>query len=532
VGLVSLSLSHSARAQPAEPAPQPPPVDPAQPVEPAPAQPPPPPEEKPAEPPPAAVAPPVVEAPKPPAAPVQNAPAVAAPEPEPPSGFAFGTYGRMIAATDGRGRPGRDADIVAHGSRLDESNYVELELRRDDWWAKTRSSTRLVATLAIANPVFHYDGDFDITMAVRNLYLEERDLGAKGLSAWMGSRMYRGDDIYLLDWWPLDNLNTVGGGARYAFEWGKKPDGTAQRSAVALHMGLNQPDSIFFQQTVERPAPLNQFGATDVEVLDRQKWIGSLRLEHIVPFGKQSGLKGVGWFEAHRLPAGQREQDPGIFEALPDDNGYVIGAEIGAFTGVRDTHVNLFVRYATGLAAYGDLATPVQLGVDRTATGAHEILAAVGGNWELGPVGVMLGAYVRSFRNASADLDFGDVDEGIIVARPHVFFGEYGGLAVEGSYQALQRGVVTVPAGDEAADQAPSGPLTARLFRVGFVPFISPAGRGDYSRPHIRLIWAITARDDAARALYPEDDVFGLRSVEHFFGIGAEWWFNSSSYGG
>jgi hypothetical protein len=27
--------------------------------------------------------------------------------------------------------------------------------------------------------------------------------------------MYRGDDVYLLNWWPLDNLNMVGGGARY-----------------------------------------------------------------------------------------------------------------------------------------------------------------------------------------------------------------------------------------------------------------------------------------------------------------------------
>ena len=133
----------------------------------------------------------------------------------PRSGFSFGSYGRMIAATDFKGRPGRDADVVARGSRLDESNYVELELRRDDYWKMTESTTRVVATLAFANPIFHYNGDFNVKMAVRNLYIEERDLGLRGLSIWAGSRMYRGDDIYLLDFWPLDTLNTMGAGARY-----------------------------------------------------------------------------------------------------------------------------------------------------------------------------------------------------------------------------------------------------------------------------------------------------------------------------
>jgi len=514
--LASCSLSILIAASPAlaqpEPGPEPPPADAGAPP---PVEPPPGPEARPTVPAPAKPEPvaPLPEKPAPAAAPAE-------PKSPPPSGFAFGSYGRMVAATDGQGRPGRDADIVAHGSRLDEANYAELELRRDDFWTKTDSTTRLVATLAIANPVFHYDGDFDIHMAVRNLFLEERDLGAKGLSAWVGSRMYRGDDIYLLDWWPLDNLNTLGGGVRYDF-------GPERRTSAAVHMGLNQPDSLFFHQSSPRPSALNQFGATDVAVLDRQKWIGSLKLQHIVPFGKEAGLKGVGWVEMHRLPAGQRETDPAVFEDVPADDGYVIGGEVGAFSGKRDTHVNLFVRYARGLAAYGDLVTPYQLALDRTTSGAHEISVALGGNWELGMVGVMVGAYFRSFRDASNDLDAGDIDEGIFAVRPHVFFGEWGGLAVEGSFQAQQRGVVR--ASDGGVSQ---GPLSAHLFRFGLVPFISPAGRGDYSRPHIRFIWAITARDDAARALYPRDDVFGLRKTEHFIGLGAEWWFNSSSYGG
>jgi maltoporin len=74
-------------------------------------------------------------------------------------------------------------------------------------------------------------------------------------------------------------------------------------------------------------------------------------------------------------------------------------------------------------------------------------------------------------------------------------------------------------------------PLHARLWRFGVIPYLSPAGRGVFRRPQLRLIWAVTQRNDAARSLYPDDDPFARRKIEQFFGIGAEWWFNSTSYG-
>jgi len=56
---------------------------------------------------------------------------------------------------------------------------------------------------------FHYTGRFEAQVALRNLYVET---GACGWTFWVGERMFRGDDIYLLDYWPLDNVNTLGGG--------------------------------------------------------------------------------------------------------------------------------------------------------------------------------------------------------------------------------------------------------------------------------------------------------------------------------
>ncbi|MRG96706.1 hypothetical protein GF068_33000 [Polyangium spumosum] len=461
-------------------------------------------------------------------APKAQAEADKAAAPPPESGFFLGTYGRVGAASDFRKRPGRDADIVARGSRLDESPYFEIDIQRQDYWKATGTTTRAVITLGTSAPLFHYNADFTIRMAVRNLFLQANNIGTKGLSAWVGSRMYRGDDAYLIDYWPLDNLNTMGGGLRYDFANG--------RTFLAWHAGLNQPRTGFFSQTVARTPALNQVGATDVNVLDRQKFITSLKASHIVKVGETAGVKAVLYGELHDIPSGQRETEVrGTFETMPDDMGFVVGAQLGAFTGRDASHVNLFLRYAGGAAAYGEFGSPFQLAPDRTSSGARELWVTLSGNWETGPLGLMTAGYFRSFRNASPGLDYHDVDEGIFLARPHLFLSEWGGIATEISYQAQQRGVrsqAATPPGQTIAPPS-ADPVMGGLFRIGLVPFLSPAGKGSYSRPQLRLIYLLTHRDEGARSMYAKDDVYSLREWEHFFGVGVEWWFNAqTTYGG
>lgn len=475
-------------------------------------------------------------APKPPLAPVDTPPKSNAPQKKndlgpkdtiPETGFFLGSYGRAVSATDLRKRPGRDADIVARGSRLDESSYVEIDVQRQDYWKATGATTRAVVTLGATGPLFHYNADFTIRMAVRNLFLQANNIATKGLSAWVGSRMYRGDDSYLLDFWPLDNLNTMGGGLRY--------DLASGRTFFAWHAGLNQPMTGYFKQLTTRTPPLNQPGTTTISVLDRQKFISSFKASHIIPRGK-GGIKLVGYAEIHDVPSGQRETEiKGTFETLPNDTGGVIGAQIGAFAGTNPSHVNLFIRYAGGVAAYGEFGTPTQLAPDRSTTGARELWITMSGNWEIGPLGLMGAAYFRSFRNASPALDFADVDEGIVMARPHFFMSHWGGLAIEASYQAQQRGIrAQVQSKPGEPIPLPSNePFLAGVTRFGIIPFLSPAGKGSYSRPQIRMMYVLTHRDDAARTLYAKDDLFSLRTWEHFFGVGVEWWFNAqTTYGG
>ena len=432
-------------------------------------------------------------------------------------GFHFGSYGRVVAAGDLRGRPPRDADIVGRGSRMDESTYAELELRREDHWEQTGARTRVVATVALRHPIFHYNAEFDAAIALRNLYIEEIDLGLKGLSFWAGSRMYRGDDIYVLDWWPLDNLNTIGGGAGYQFKAGP---------FIKVHAGTNQPNSRFYQQLSPRALAYNQPGAAEVAILDRQQIISSYKLGHIFKLGQTGGLKLIAYGETHHVRAGQRELDGEYqqYEEVPADNGYVAGGEISLFTGKRSTHLNLWVRHAWDLAAYGEFANPTQLAPDQTTKGARELVVALGGNYEVEWFGVMLGSYFRRFRNASPDLDIHDLNEGIALVRPQFWLGKIAGIAVEASYQAQQR--ATFP---ELSD-AVSGPLFASLGRFGAMAFWTPSGRGSYARPHIRAFYMLTVRDDGARSLYPIDDVFRTRGIDHLIGFGAEWWFGSTSY--
>lgn len=432
-------------------------------------------------------------------------------------GFHFGSYGRVVAAGDLRGRPPRDADIVGRGSRMDESTYAELELRREDHWEQTGARTRVVATVALRHPIFHYNAEFDGAIALRNLYIEEKDLGLKGLSFWAGSRMYRGDDIYVLDWWPLDNLNTIGGGAGYQFKAGP---------FIKVHAGVNQPNTRFYRDLSPRPLPFNQPGATDVAILDRQKIVSSYKLGHTFNLGRTGGLKLVAYGETHHLRAGQRELEGEYreFEDVPAENGYVAGGELSLFTGKRSTHLNLWVRHAWDLAAYGDFAAPTQLAPDQTTKGARELVVALGGNYEVEWFGVMLGSYFRRFRNASPDLDIQDLNEGIVLVRPEFWLGKIAGVALEASYQAQQRAVFPELSG------AVSGPLFASLGRFGAMAFWTPSGRGSYARPHIRAFYMLTLRDDGARSLYPQDDVFNLRRIDHLLGFGAEWWFGSTSY--
>lgn len=432
-----------------------------------------------------------------------------------PGKFEFGSYGRVRIASDLRGGTGRIANVVAHGTRIDEESYAELELRREDIFRGLVKS-KVVATLALFPEFFHFTGNATQAIGVRNLYAQAT---VREWTVWAGSRMYRGDDIYLLNWWPLDNQNTVGGGVGWTCSCGDR--------SVQAHVGMQRLDNPYQTQFVATTAPFG-VGSAQVLKLDRPRIVETLKATQLFRNGKlftnpKAGMKISLYGEVHEIGAGvMRDTLTNKDRGLPEDYGFVVGAQAGVWTGERDTHVNFFVRHARGLAAYDPLEAPQTFANDRTTSNSSDTIFALGGNFEHGMFGVLGGAYVRFFRDGDpSPTTTQKYDEGTVVLRPQLFFGEMFGVAAEGSFQARRYAYV---------DPATNGPLVASAWRFGVMPFFSPAGRGAFKRPAFRVIYAMTWRNHGAQETYPAEDVFAKRDVEHFLGLNVEWWFNSSSY--
>ena len=432
-------------------------------------------------------------------------------------GFHFGSYGRVIAATDLRGSTGRQGRLVTFAPRVDEDDtYAELELRREDHMFGV--DTRIVATVAYAGPLFQYDGEFSERIAIRNLFAEASNILTRGLSIWGGSRMVRGDDIYLMNFWPMDNLNMVGGGLRYAFEG---------HLEFALQVGMSQPNSPFQRQTELLPARIG-FTADEVFILDRPRTVLSGRATYW-PFGRNeaNGLKAVLYGEQHWLAAGTRLRADGTPEGLPEDSGYVLGAQLGGYMSGDHAFLNLFFRYARGLGAYDPLGVPFRTGAVITTGRAEDIRIAASGNWEWNAnrdigFGIMLGAWWRLFRDADPALfNRGALSEGALSIRPQLWFGDVAGVAVDLSYQGLQSLAINELTGD---------PEGGSVYKFALMPFVSPWGRGSFTRPQIRLVYSVTGRDEGARNLLNPADPRVSQDLEHFLGVSVEWWFSSSSY--
>lgn len=454
------------------------------------------------------------------AAPEPIAPEPIAPEPHAPEptivpaaaprsdlGFGFGSYGRIGVGTDLRGSTPEPVNVVKTGTRIVEASYTELDLYyrlQSDRGVKVRT----VTTLAAAGDPFHYTGKFDADMALRNLYAEAEH---GSVNLWVGSRLYRGDDIYLLDYWPLDDLNTIGGGVGYR----------DARGGAAIHVGANRLLDPFQYQ--ERPVADPEFGAVDVVELDRQRMVASAKGDYRVwGDGVGPSVKAKLYVELQSLPEGTRTRQDESIETLPSDFGYTVGAQLGAwgFTHGR-SHANLFARWSQGLTAFDELQLPEGFDATRrTFPDASELLFALSGNYEFPGGGMLVGAYSRRF--VDADPNMNDRDDGweyIVDIRPHLLLVDDVELGVDVSYQArFPRGLspTTLTALDPAVVQ-----LAPMLI-------YSPFGTGSYARPQLRLVYRAAHLNEGARDLYPLDDRRRGRSWVHFLGLQAEWWFNST----
>jgi maltoporin len=423
--------------------------------------------------------------------------------------FSFGSYGRIMAASDLRGGSGVQTNVVSHGPRLEQDSYAELEFRTV-LGRPSGPRARVVATLAMNADLFHYTGEFTSRFGIRNLYAESEDVFLPGLQLWAGSRMYRGDDIYLLDYWPLDNLNTLGGGVIYVGE----------RFEVGVQVGVNRLDDPFQYELVEVPAPT--FGSREYAFLDRQRTVASLRgIYYFRPLAPGVRLKLKLYAEGHYLPAGiYRNQQDHTEEQLPRDGGWVVGAQLGLWNFGPNSFANFFLRVGGGLGAFDPFAVPYGLDQNKQALAARDVVFAVSANYERRWLGAQVGGYLRYFHDAQ-DMSYNRNNfwEYVLDVRPYIFVGKYFRQAFDLSFQRR------VPQGldPESGEQE-----TPQVIKLAVMPTVAPLGGGNYGRPELRVIYSLSIRNHGARMLYAKEDPRRGQELEHFLGIGAEWWFNSS----
>jgi maltoporin len=364
--------------------------------------------------------------------------------------------------------------------------------------------------VAFFSPFFHFSGTVDQQVALRNLYAEATL--ASGFSAWAGSRMYRGDDIYLLNFWPLDDLNTVGGGVRYA--WG-------EHTQLAFHVGVSRLDRPSQYQVVQANNPLG-FGAVGIVRLDRPRVIESLKLQHEFAIGPMN-LRASLYGEGHQISGGVRRNTvTGDESPISADWGLLVGGQLTAWMpGGRYAH--LWVREALGLAIYDELATVTSLALDHTTRGAQSTRVAFSGGFDHARFGLIVGAYADLVRGAgTSDVSTEKYDEGALVGRAQWYATKYFGLAAEASFQRRVYSLVNTQTG-----ALRSGSVT----QLGVMPYFSPLGHGLFNRPQLRLVYALSLRDAGARSFYAAEDVSSQRGVEHYLGLSVEWWFNATTYG-
>ncbi|MEZ4399563.1 MAG: carbohydrate porin [Kofleriaceae bacterium] len=445
---------------------------------------------------------------------------------EPFLGFRFGSYGRVTAGTDLAGGKPQPIHVVAHGPRIVEPSYLELDFSYGARWGHS-GLIRTILTLAYDDQLFHDTGAFTAGPALRNLYvIAEHDDHA----VWVGSRMLRGDDLYLFDYWPLDDLNTVGAGGELRL--GRDGDDDRSWLDVAAHVGLNRLRDPFQYQ--ERAVADPELGATTVVQLNRQRTIASARAAYTRLAEPDAGgrpginLRATLYGELHGIGAGTRRRtSDATLEALPRDWGTTLGAELTAWRDPGDADrtraASLFVKWSKGLAAFDELAAPTSFDAElRTFPKASELVIGAGGSWDAARYHLVAASYLRRF--VDADVNTRDRDDGweyAVDLRPAVR------LHHHGVYAALDLGYeARFPRGLQPTTQAAADPAI-----VSAAPMLTfhPTGASAWSRPELRLVYRAAHQNDGALALYAPEDP-RARTWTHFLGVSAEWWFNSNSY--
>jgi maltoporin len=434
----------------------------------------------------------------------------------------FMYYGRMGIGWTPSGQvvAGKYMNLGAHkaiGGRLEEGDYLEPGIRYHIKKAQAEGDTTV--DLVTDFEIFSLNGAIvsdlangdinDIRIMPLQAYIEAKNVLSPGLTLWIGSNLYRKNDIHICDYFYFNSLPGQGVGAYYG----------GLDVAVLTQTGA----SSFFATDLNAgmPAP----AAPAIVQRQRTMFIGQYK----VPFGPGTTyVQGLGEF--HVVPrSGDTERDapPSV---NPADYGAVGGVKVHLDLGdgnFSDASARYGNRIANGAESGGSTyQTFGQPSTDGSYRGGYGIELVEHFQWNVDKLvsinGYATAHYSRGSTSYVPPPDPADPSAVLAVpntrldysfgARPTFYLSDQLHLITEGTFQARK---------DE-------GRATGTAIKLSVAPAIVPTGeRSNWARPEMRLIYTLGLYNQAAvdQRMSPYTQTMGPSKVAHFLGVRTEWWF-------
>ncbi|PIB35225.1 hypothetical protein BFP72_07350 [Reichenbachiella sp. 5M10] len=445
-------------------------------------------------------------------------------------GFGFGSYGRIgvgwlptIQSSDGRRLNLNNMGSI--GGRMEEQDYMELgvafHIKPDNFPKDSTQITVQIRSSLYSNNLEYFgnsstgDAFSSLTLAFPEIFVEARDVLTKYLNVWVGSRLYRGPDVHMADYFYFNDHSGQGFGVEYK----------------GTRMSMNFVSSTDTTASVPPYFYLNiKSGTPSLELRQRLVTV----VEQDIPLSKESFITLIGEYH-HMGDPSDKEINPGDSSALysfPGEDGWVLGAKlqwnrIPGFSQGSFNHVAL--RYGHGIANGGD-----------------------GGNSRTWNTFGAANLDTYSFANAYA---WHFVDHFLLNMGDRMSVNGYG-LFNKSKGAADTDGLADTYLGREVYNLKTEWALGVKVVnyitdqfhfqselhhaerrdgdqpwyamtKLSLVPTLAVTGnRSVWARPHLRLVYSVARYNNAARdaAYSPYLALSGPERWGQYIGVKAEWW--------
>ena len=348
-----------------------------------------------------------------------------------------------------------------------------------------------------------------LTVGLPELFVEAKNIMGSPWSIWVGARLFRGDDIHLIDHFYFDDHSSQGFGIKYN----------------NTQLAIMYPGSVDTASSLPPYFYLNIVNGSPVLGLrNRSVYI----LEHIVPV-KDGTVKLLA--EYQRLASGSLA-DTTTSLNYPADYGYVLGVKYkrNFKTILPGSYYDMSVRFGAGIANGGDgggTKTFLTYGGPnlntrnfkhaRSIALTGSVLYNVSSGYSVNAYGIFTNSRGASDSlNKTADYRgkqlFNQKTDFAIGARGTWYIKNWFHLLHELDFASRKDGT-----------QDP-----AQMIKFSIAPTLVPNGKREvWSRPHFRVVYSIARYNKfAADNLYsPYLAQTGSKRWGHYFGVKTEWWF-------